>query len=108
MHETQHEAERCIEQARTDIEMLEEKLFELGWTPDMLNEKERTRNERRKRSCRSSNEDMPEEEVEPEEKVEITTKQVRNFKTLFNLYECSGREGIKDMRSHSHNRENIR
>ncbi|XP_028393599.1 uncharacterized protein LOC114517945 [Dendronephthya gigantea] len=81
VHETRHEAEHCIEQARNDIEMLEKKLFQLGWTPDMLNEKERIRNERRKRSCRSSNEDMLEEDVEPQRKIDITkTKQPQQRK----------------------------
>lgn len=80
VHETRFEAERCIEQAKTDIAILERQLVKLGWTRDMLNEKERKRNERRKRTVRSSNEDTIKETVERVEPKVVIEKQVNNYK----------------------------
>jgi hypothetical protein len=76
VHETRFEAERCIEQARTDVAILERQLARLGWTRDMLNEKERKRNERRKRSVRSSNEEIQEVTSEQDEHEMVAEKQV--------------------------------
>ena len=71
VHETRFEADRCIEQAKTDIAILERQLVKLGWTRDMLNEKERKRNERRKRTVRSTTEiEETVEQVQPEVLIE--------------------------------------
>ena len=83
MHETRFEAERCIEQAKTDIAILEQQLVRLGWTRDMLNEKERKRNERRKRSGRSSNEEIKEVMIEEDESEIVTEKQVNISESKF-------------------------
>ena len=79
VHETRFEAERCIEQAKTDIAILEQQLVRLGWTREMLNEKEKKRNERRKRNVRSSNEEIREVMIEEDES-EVVPEQQRERK----------------------------
>jgi hypothetical protein len=65
---------------------LEQQLVELGWTREMLNEKERKRNERRKRSVRSSNDEIKEETIEQNEPEIVTEKQVRTRDCYFCIF----------------------
>ena len=85
VHETRYEAERCIEQAKTDIAILERQLIMFGLTRDMLNEKEKRRRQRKKKSIKSSEDGGMRQQRQPMEQDEpkIVTEKKVNMEGCF-------------------------
>lgn len=76
LHNSRDEAERSIDEAKTQIATLERQLIRQGWTRDMLNAKERQINEQKARSLRNCKKEKEEVKIEQEKQEILVEKQV--------------------------------